>query len=115
MDELASPISVFLTDRCVLDARDSVPVAALYEAWRSWCQQHGRDAIGDEQSFGRDLHAAIPGLTKSRHRRESIRIPHYTVIRLRTPLDPDPGPYGPDRSGPTPWPSHQPLTVSWPD
>lgn len=104
MDELASPISAFLEDRCVLDPRDSVPVAALYEAWRSWCQEHGRDAVGDEQSFGRDLHAAIPGLTKSRHRKDSIRIPHYNGIRLRTPMDPepDPGPDSPERGAPAP-------------
>ena len=105
MDELASPISVFLEDRCVLDPRDCVPVAALYEAWRSWCQEHGRDAIGDEQSFGRDLHAAIPGLTKSRHRRDSVRVPHYNGIRLRTPLDPDGDLDGPVPTGskPGPW------------
>ena len=46
--------------------RRYVPVGALYEAWRSWCQEHGRDAVGDEPSFGSDLHAAIPGLSKCR-------------------------------------------------
>jgi putative DNA primase/helicase len=100
MDELASPISAFLEERCVLDPADSVPVSTLYEAWRSWCQEHGRDAIGDEQSFGRDLHAAIPGLTKSRHRKDSVRIAHYNGIRLRTPMDPDPDP---DLDGPGAW------------
>ncbi len=89
MDELASPILTFLQDRCVLAQNETVPVAALYEAWRSWCQEHGRDAVGDEQSFGRDLHAAIPGLSKSRHRLGSARIAHYNGIRLRTCLDPE--------------------------
>jgi putative DNA primase/helicase len=89
MDELASPILTFLQDRCVLAQNETVPVAALYEAWRSWCQEHGRDAVGDEQSFGRDLHAAIPELSKSRHRQGSARIAHYNGIRLRTCLDPE--------------------------
>jgi putative DNA primase/helicase len=89
MDELASPILTFLQDRCVLAQHETVPVASLYEAWRSWCQEHGRDAVGDEQSFGRDLHAAIPGLSKSRHRHGSARIAHYNGIRLRTCLDPE--------------------------
>jgi putative DNA primase/helicase len=92
MDELASPILTFLQDRCVLAQHESVPVAALYEAWRLWCQEHGRDAVGDEQSFGRDLHAAIPGLSKSRHRHGSARIAHYNGIRLRTSLDPESDP-----------------------
>jgi putative DNA primase/helicase len=66
-----------------------VPTAALYEAWRSWCQEHGRDAVGDEPSFGKDLHAVIPGLSKSRPRLNSVRVTHYVGIRLRTPLDSD--------------------------
>ena len=41
--------------------------------------------VGDEQSFGRDLHAAIPGLTKSRNRQNSARVTHYVGIRLSTP------------------------------
>ena len=56
---------------------------------RSWCQEHGRDVVGDEASFGRDLHAAIPGLSKSRLRKDSVRVVHYMNIRLRTELDPD--------------------------
>jgi putative DNA primase/helicase len=90
MGELASPISAFLRERCVFEPQSCVPAATLYESWRAWCQEHGRDAVGDEAAFGKDLHAAIPGLTKTRLRRDSIRIVHYARIRLRTPLDPDP-------------------------
>jgi putative DNA primase/helicase len=89
MGDLASPISAFLRDRCVIEPQACVAAAALYEEWRSWCQEHGRDVVGDEAAFGRDLHAAIPGLSKSRLRKDSVRIVHYMNIRLRTPLDPD--------------------------
>ncbi len=89
MEELKSPISAFLDDRCVLDPREIVSVATLYKVWRSWCQEHGRDAVGDEPSFGPDLHVASPGLSKSRLRQGSLRITHYRGIRLRTPLNPD--------------------------
>lgn len=99
MEDLGSPISAFLRDRCVLDPREIVPVATLYDAWRGWCQEHGRDAVGDEPSFGRDLHAAIPGLSKSRLRQGPQRITHYRGIRLRTPLDPDQEPA--DQEAPT--------------
>ncbi len=90
MDELASPIAAFLRERCVQEPDASCAVASLYEAWRSWCHEHGRDAVGDEHSFGRDLHAAIPGLVTTRPRTPEGRVRLYQGLRLRTPLDPDP-------------------------
>jgi putative DNA primase/helicase len=89
MEDLGSPISAFLRERCVVGPGESTPVSALYETWRSWCQEQGRDAIGDEPSFGRDLRAAVPGVSKSRFRQGTARIAHYRGIRLRTPLDQD--------------------------
>ncbi len=87
MDELASPIAAFLRDRCVIEPDGICSVASIYECWRSWCHEHGRDAVGDGHSFGRDLHAAIPGLTTIRPRTPSGRVRQYLGIRLRTPLD----------------------------
>ncbi|AMV37383.1 phage/plasmid primase, P4 family [Planctomyces sp. SH-PL62] len=82
MDELASPVAVFLEDCCVVEPGASVPSSDLYDAWRSWCRRHGRDAVGDEQALGRDLHAAIPGLGKRRHRIGSARVVYYSGVRL---------------------------------
>jgi putative DNA primase/helicase len=89
MDELTSPIAAFLRDRCVVEPDATCPVGAMYESWRSWCQEHGRDAIGDGHSFGRDLHAAVPALTTIRPRTALGRLRHYQGIRLRTAIDPD--------------------------
>jgi putative DNA primase/helicase len=89
MDELTSPIAAFLRDRCIVDAEATCPVPSVYEAWRSWCQEHGRDAVGDGHSFGRDLHAALPDLTTIRPRTALGRLRHYQGIRLRTAVDPD--------------------------
>ena len=82
MDELASPIASFLRDRCVIEDDATCPVPTLYEAWRSWCQERGREAVGDEHSFGRDLHAVIPGLATTRPRTPLGRLRHYQGIRL---------------------------------
>jgi hypothetical protein len=65
-------------------------VPARYKAWRSWCQEHGRDAVGDEHSFGRDLHAAIAGLATNRPRAPLGRLRRYQGIRGRTSLDSNP-------------------------
>ena len=90
MDDLASPIAAFLRDRCVLEPSGTVPVSDLYRAWREWCGHHGREITGDEHSFGRDLHAAIPSLTKTRPRTESGgRIFLYKGVRLRSLSDTD--------------------------
>ncbi len=90
MDELASPIAAFLRDRCIIEPAGVCSVAALYESWRSWCLEHGRTAIGDGHSFGRDVHAAIPGLTTIRPRSPTGRVRQYVGIRLRTTLDAEP-------------------------
>lgn len=89
MDELASPIAAFLRDRCIVEADATCPVQLVYDAWRAWCQEHGRDAVGDGHSFGRDLHAALPNLTTIRPRTALGRLRHYQGIRLRTAIDPD--------------------------
>jgi len=93
MDDLASPIAAFLRDRCVVEPEATSSVASLYDSWRSWCQEHGRDAVGDEHSFGRDLHAAIPALSTIRPRTAIGRPRLYQGIRLRTMLDPDSEPW----------------------
>ena len=89
MEEMASPIATFLDERCVLESDAKVATGVLFDAWREWCREHGRDAVGDESSLGRDLHAAIPGLTKSRLRDGGSRLVYYNGLRLRTSLDPD--------------------------
>jgi putative DNA primase/helicase len=105
MEDLGSPISAFLRERCVVGPGESIPVAALYENWRSWCQEQGREAVGDEPSFGRDLRAAVPGVSKGRFRQGAARVAHYRGIRLRTALDPDP-PRGEGEHPPAASPMH---------
>ncbi len=89
MDELTSPIAAFLRDRCIVKADAISPVSAIYEAWTAWCQEHGRQAVGDSHSFGRDLHAAVPTLVTIRPRTAFGRLRHYQGISLRTVADPD--------------------------
>ena len=68
LEDLASPISAFLRDRCIVRAGNSVECASLYNAWAAWCQEQHRDHPGTLQTFGRDLRAAVPDLTTSSHR-----------------------------------------------
>lgn len=94
--ELTSPILVFLDEDCVVDPLASVEVSRLWQAWERWCERHNH-VRGTSGVFGRNLHAAIPGLQKSRIRPNSPspgdRSYVYRGLRLR--WDAVSGPGGP--------------------
>ncbi len=64
--DLASPISVFIRDRCVVGPHAEVPCDVLYEDYRAWCDRQGRKPT-TKATFGRDLRAAVPGLKTVQH------------------------------------------------
>lgn len=90
MEDLSSPVGAFVRDRCHVAPGERVEVSELYGAWRSWCDAHGRKEPGTEETFGRDLRAAVPSLDKTRPRTSEGRLHVYTGIRLRAGYDPDP-------------------------
>ena len=80
MESLASPVSEFVREFCVVGIGYRVYVDDLYDAWNRWCEQTGRQAVITVQTFGRNLSAAIPGL---RARRDPKRF--YEGIALKSP------------------------------
>lgn len=87
MEDLASPIGAFLRERCVVERGGHVPIGSLYDAWREWCKEHGRDSPGTEQTFGRDIAAAAPQVRPSQRRINGERVRYYEGLRIRTPDD----------------------------
>jgi P4 family phage/plasmid primase-like protien len=83
LSEMASPISAFVGERCLLGAEYSVAIDDLFVAWQTWCQEHGRDHPGTQQTFGRDLRAARPELKVSNRRILNTRARYYEGITLR--------------------------------
>lgn len=65
----SSPITVFLSERCVMGPDKRAEVGTLYEKWVSWCKDNGRDKPGDRQRFCRDLKTVYPCLTSVQVRR----------------------------------------------
>ena len=102
MEDLSSPTAAFVRDRCVVDDAAQVAADQLFDAWRDWCRQQGRSHPGTVQTFGRDLRAAIPGITTTRPRASmGPRRRYYQGIGLGTvdhddPPDPEPPPSQPD-------------------
>jgi len=84
IEDLASPVSAFIRERCTVAPGRSIEVSVLFTAWQCWCQATGRASAGNIQSFGRDLRAAIPGLRTSQARADGGRIRSYDGIDLGT-------------------------------
>lgn len=84
IEALGSPMSTFLSEKTESGLGHSVPVEALYLAWRTWCEKNGRDYPGNLQRFGRDLRTARGGkLDISRPRVGDARVRYYEGIRLK--------------------------------
>ncbi|MCK6486642.1 MAG: phage/plasmid primase, P4 family [Phycisphaerae bacterium] len=63
MEDLSSPVGAFVRERCDVDPGLRVWVDDLYQAWKNWCEADGRVKATTKQTFGRDLMAAVPGIT----------------------------------------------------
>jgi putative DNA primase/helicase len=82
MEELSSPIAAFIHECCETGAGYEVFVRDLFERWKRWCEEKGRKDAGIEQTFGRDLAAAVPTLNVRRPRVGEDRVRVYEGIRL---------------------------------
>jgi len=82
MNDLASPVGAFIRDNGRVGPALSVPVSDLFESWKLWCKEQGRDQPGTLQVFGRDVRAAIPGIGMSRPRAGEERQRRYEGIAL---------------------------------
>ena len=69
-------------DRCVVGRDRQVEVGRLWSAWKSWCETENH-APGTKVLFGRDLHAAMPTVRKTRRRKGEHRVATYEGIGLR--------------------------------
>ena len=72
--EIVNPVGAFVAECCVVGDGYSVPMPQLYERWRRWCTENGRDHPGDVRGFGRNLHSCLSGLQISRPREGESRV-----------------------------------------
>lgn len=82
LEDLGSPIGAFIRDRCVIAPGEEVALADLFETWKTWCKDHGREHPGTSQSLGRDLRAAVAGLKMIQPRTDAGRVRKYLGISL---------------------------------
>ena len=81
LEDLASPVGAFMRDRCTIGPDLSVQAGDLYQAYRLWCDEHGRHAV-NQQLLGRDLRAVRPEVRVRQLGEDRRR--HYVGICLGT-------------------------------
>jgi putative DNA primase/helicase len=69
LEDLSSPVATFVRERCTIKPGARVGCSALFDAWKAWSEDQGRDHPGTVQTFGRDLRAVVPGLKVVQHPR----------------------------------------------
>jgi putative DNA primase/helicase len=85
MEDMASPISVFMREKCLVGGDKRVVKNVLYRAWCTWCETHGRQA-GNNLTFGKALKEVLPQLGEERPKAESgktERPEYYKSIALK--------------------------------
>jgi putative DNA primase/helicase len=90
LEDLASPVGAFVRDLCMVGPALEVDKNVLWESWKGWCTDEGRDKPGTKAVFARDLRATVPGLTPVRPRDGETRSHAWRGIDLaqqsETPL-----------------------------
>jgi putative DNA primase/helicase len=81
LEDLSSPISAFVRDRCVVHAQCQVGVNELWSEWKTHCAEENRHA-GTKTTFGRDLHAALPTIKRTRHRQPDGELGPYLYVGI---------------------------------
>ncbi|HEV3340210.1 MAG TPA: phage/plasmid primase, P4 family, partial [Pirellulales bacterium] len=68
LDDLTSPIKVFIRERCQVGPEHRVVRGDLYHAYKKWCGEVGRNRVEDDAGFGRQLLAAVPAISSAQRR-----------------------------------------------
>lgn len=88
MEDLASPVGAFLRERCDQGPSCDVEVSDLFNEWKAWCEEKGRQHPGDVHAFGRDLRSVLPHLTTPQKTvgvgKDAVRKRFYQGIGLKS-------------------------------
>jgi putative DNA primase/helicase len=82
--DLASPVGAFVRERCQVGPGCQIERSALFDAWKRWCEEQGREHPGDSATFGRNLRAVFPALGDAQPRTDTgDRVRVYEGICLK--------------------------------
>jgi putative DNA primase/helicase len=82
LEDLASPVSAFVRDRCTVGPGLEVNVDELFTGWGEWCESNGNQQ-GSKGIFGKNLKAAFPHVKVTQHKQSDGKRPrHYEGLDL---------------------------------
>ena len=82
---LASPVSEFVAEECVLGPDEDVTVEDIWKRWKEWAERNGHQT-SHKHLFGRNLRAATGfKIRQVRSRSDDVGSGPYTGIGLRVP------------------------------
>lgn len=87
----SSPVGVFLSEWCEVDSDASTTKEDLYDAWRAWCQQEGRDRPGTLAGLSKNLFSAGKGIKAGKPRIGGRQVPSFMGVRLTVEREPGTG------------------------
>jgi putative DNA primase/helicase len=82
LQDLASPVSAFVRDRCVINPESEIDKDELWSEWKDWIADEGGHP-GTKSVFIRDLRASVPGATPRRVSRGDERVQVVTGLALQ--------------------------------
>jgi putative DNA primase/helicase len=97
LEDLASPVSAFIRDRCVLAKDATVAKDDVWNAWKTWAEDAGITK-GTKDVLLRDLRAVDPGVTSTRPTVDTKRVYMLAGLRLQTQLTIQKTPDTPDQT-----------------
>jgi putative DNA primase/helicase len=83
LGRLASDVSSFVEDICVVGPERKVLAVPLFQRWQEWCKDRGIVHGWAEPQFGEKLRAAVPSITISNPRIAGKRPTMYLGIGIR--------------------------------
>lgn len=82
IERLTNPGGAFLADCCEIGPDKEIPTHELYEAWKEWCKENGRDHPGDIQGFGRTLKSSVSTIETKQVREGRFRLRKFVGVAL---------------------------------
>lgn len=93
IEALASPVSVFVDECLIVCPGGRARCADVFDAWKTWCQEQGREHPGTVATLGRNLRSVVPGLRIIRPRVGNARERVFenieldeTILRRNSPM-----------------------------
>lgn len=90
MNALASPLTAFVDECCIVGQEQTIECSELFRQWREWCQVqgYGEAVAGSMVKFGRDLRSIVPELERQRRKGDGggDRPWEYRGIGWQTPF-----------------------------